>query len=119
MRVPPKSSLQSRRLEPSDTPEDGTASDLEFKLRKLIVNPPISVDVANTHPWRAAEIPAANGHGNARSVARIMSALACGGEVDGVRLLRESTIANAIEEQTYDHDLILGNRLDGDLATCW
>ena len=101
--IPPESSP-----EPSDTPEDQTASDLEFKLRKLIVNPPISVDVANTHPWRAAEIPAANGHGNARSVARIMSALACGGEVDGVRLLRESTIANAIQEQTYDHDLILG-----------
>jgi CubicO group peptidase (beta-lactamase class C family) len=94
--------------QPWEVPSDDTASDLQFKLRQLSGNPPITADLANTQPWRAAEIPAANGHGNARSVARIMSALACGGEVDGVRLLRESTIANAIEEQTYGHDLILG-----------
>ena len=70
--------------------------------------PPITADLANTQPWRAAEIPAANGHGNARSVARIMSALACGGKVDGVRLLSESAIENAIEEQAYDNDIDLG-----------
>ena len=30
--------------------------------------------------WRRAEIPAANGHGNARSVAKVQSIVACGGE---------------------------------------
>ena len=43
-----------------------------------------------TREWRAAEIPAAGGFGNARSIARIHSALACGGTVDGVRLLSEA-----------------------------
>ena len=94
--------------QPWEVPSDDTASDLQFKLRQLSGNPPITADLANTQPWRAAEIPAANGHGNARSVARIMSALACGGKVDGVRLLSESAIENAIEEQAYDNDIDLG-----------
>ena len=37
--------------------------------------------------WRQAEIPAANGHGNARSLAQIHAVLACGGEANGVRFL--------------------------------
>ena len=94
--------------QPWEVPPGDTASDLEFTLRKLSGNPPISADLANTQPWRAAEIPACNGTGNARSVARIMAVLACGGEVDGVRLLSESAIVNAIEEQVYDNDIDLG-----------
>ena len=43
-----------------------------------------------TRAWRGAEIPAAGGTGNARSVGRVHSALANGGEVDGVRLLSEA-----------------------------
>ena len=40
-----------------------------------------------TDAWRRAEIPASNGHGNARSVARIQSIVSNAGEVDGIRLL--------------------------------
>jgi hypothetical protein len=47
---------------------------------------------AATDAWRRAEIPADNGHGNARSVARIQSIVSNGGEVDGVRLLSPRTI---------------------------
>jgi CubicO group peptidase (beta-lactamase class C family) len=54
--------------------------------------------------WRRAEIPAANGHGNARSVAAVQSLLAGGGEVRGVRLLSESTCAKVFEEQSYGPD---------------
>ena len=53
----------------------------------------------NEAGWRRAEILAANGRGNARSVAQVMSALACGGEVDGVRLLSAEAIDNLIREQ--------------------
>ena len=60
-----------------------------------------------TRAWRAAEIPAANGHGNARAVARITSAVACGGEIDGVRLFSLETIEKALEEQSYGTDLVL------------
>ena len=65
-------------------------------------------EFANRPQWRRAEIPAANGHGNARSVARIMAALACGGRLDRVRLLDEPTIARAIETQSDAKDLVLG-----------
>ncbi|MEO8604499.1 MAG: serine hydrolase domain-containing protein [bacterium] len=74
---------------------------------RVMSNPPLRPETANTIAWRRAEIPAANGHGNARSVARVMSALACGGTLDGVRLLSDETLANAIAEQRYEADLVL------------
>jgi CubicO group peptidase (beta-lactamase class C family) len=58
--------------------------------------------------WRRAEIPAAGGHGNARSVARVQSVLACGGEVDGVRLLSEAGCQAVFEQQANGVDLVLG-----------
>ena len=64
--------------------------------------------IANQRAWRAAEIPAANGHGNARSVARVTAAMACGGELDGVHLLTPATLEKIIEEQCYGKDLVLG-----------
>ncbi|MHA1130342.1 MAG: serine hydrolase domain-containing protein, partial [Candidatus Helarchaeota archaeon] len=39
------------------------------------------VKETTTRAWRNAEIPAANGHGNAHSIARIGAILACGGEL--------------------------------------
>jgi hypothetical protein len=42
-------------------------------------------DAANTPGWRRADMGAVNGHGNARSVARVMSVVARGGEAGGVR----------------------------------
>lgn len=75
---------------------------------KVLGNPLMAGDIANQRAWRAAEIPAANGQGNARSVARIAAAMACGGELDGVRLLTTATLEKAIEEQCYGQDLVLG-----------
>ena len=60
-----------------------------------------------TRAWRAAEIPAAGGFGNARSVARIHSALACGGAADGVRLLSEAGARRGLEEQIDAVDEVL------------
>jgi CubicO group peptidase (beta-lactamase class C family) len=60
-----------------------------------------------TREWRAAEIPAAGGIGNARSIARIHSALACGGEVDGVRIMSEAGARRGLEEQIDNHDHVL------------
>ncbi len=74
---------------------------------KTLSNPPLTAELSKTRGWRGAEIPAANGHGNARSVVRITSALACGGEVDNVRLLSLETIEKSIEEQSYGPDLVL------------
>ncbi|MGD8418005.1 MAG: serine hydrolase domain-containing protein [Pseudomonadales bacterium] len=58
--------------------------------------------------WRQAEIPAANGHGNARSVVRAQTALANGGGAFGVELLTPRGCARALEPQTDGTDLVLG-----------
>jgi CubicO group peptidase (beta-lactamase class C family) len=53
----------------------------------------------------AAQIPAANGVTNAPSMARLYAA--CVGEVDGVRLLSETTLNEAIETQVEGPDAVL------------
>jgi len=62
---------------------------------------------SKTRAWRAAEIPASNGHGNARSIARVGAVIACGGELDGVRLLSTSTLEKALEEQVAGKDHVM------------
>lgn len=69
---------------------------------------PLTATEPRTREWRAAEIPAAGGTGNARSVGRVHSALACGGAVDGVRLLSEAGVERILEEQVSGKDLVLG-----------
>ena len=61
-----------------------------------------------TRAWRAAEIPAAGGIGNARAVARVHGALAAGGTLDGVRLMAPETVELARRRQTNGKDLVLG-----------
>jgi CubicO group peptidase (beta-lactamase class C family) len=58
--------------------------------------------------WRRAQIPAASGFGNARSVALVQSVLACGGAVRGVRLLSPAGCERAREEQFSGEDRRLG-----------
>jgi CubicO group peptidase (beta-lactamase class C family) len=77
-------------------------------LAKVMGNPPLAPETANRAEWRRAEIPAANGHGNARSVARVMAALACGGAVGGVRVLGADALACATREDCRGQDLVLG-----------
>jgi CubicO group peptidase (beta-lactamase class C family) len=62
----------------------------------------------NSREWRAAEIPAANGHGTAAALARVYGALARGGELDGVRVLSAQAIEDANTEQVSGPDAVLG-----------
>src|SRR5581483_8492698 len=75
---------------------------------RTLANPPLDASVAWTEPWRRAEIPAANGHGNARSVAQVQAILACGGEVGGRRFLSEKGCEAVFEQQSNGTDLVLG-----------
>ncbi|MFV2089970.1 MAG: serine hydrolase, partial [Pseudomonadales bacterium] len=61
-----------------------------------------------TDEWRKAEIPAANGHGNARSVARLQAPLACKGSAFGVDLLSRETAESVMKERIGGTDLALG-----------
>ncbi len=102
-------SLDARVGELIPPPEEGWAEEPEpGSIGAKLGNPAVGdalVAASRTRAWRAAEIPAVNGHGNARSVARIASAMACGGAVDGVRLMARETVDQAIEEQIEDFDL--------------
>lgn len=58
-----------------------------------------------------AEVGAANGHGNARSVADILSAVSLGGKVGRNRLLSQKTIDLIFEEQSKGFDLATGSNI--------
>ena len=75
-------------------------------LHRAFVNPPLPASVFNERAFHAAEIPAANGITNARSLARMYAA--CIGEVDGVRLLAAETLEQATQVQSAGEDLVLG-----------
>ncbi|MEO8528102.1 MAG: serine hydrolase domain-containing protein [Pseudolysinimonas sp.] len=57
----------------------------------------------NSAAWREMEMPSGSGHGTARAVSRIYSALARGGELDGVRLMSSASVARMA---TVQHDQI-------------
>ena len=69
---------------------------------------PYRVRDGNSAAWRRAQIPAASGFGNARSVALVQSVMACGGTVGGLRLLSRAGCDRAREEQFNGMDRRLG-----------
>ncbi|NUP50507.1 MAG: beta-lactamase family protein [Catenulispora sp.] len=68
----------------------------------------VRIKDANTARWRRAEIPAANGVGNARSVARVQNVLGSGGVAQGVRLLSEAGCELAWQPEITGEDRVLG-----------
>jgi CubicO group peptidase (beta-lactamase class C family) len=75
--------------------------------RNWIVNPLFSVDDTKTRGWRAAELGASNGQGNARSIALVHTILANGGVANGKRFMSEAGCRKALELQIEGTDLIL------------
>ena len=84
-----------------------TLPEMSWKAMYPLVDQTNPIVVSRSRAWRAAEIPSGNGYGNAHSIARMASALACG-EVDGTRLFTLPTIEKAFQEQCYGIDFILG-----------
>jgi CubicO group peptidase (beta-lactamase class C family) len=93
---------------PPAPPNDSPLLDPNSVAFKSMSNPAMAPETTWTEGWRRADIGAANGHGNARSLARLQSAVACGGEVDGVRLLSPQTIDRIFEVQSNGIDLVIG-----------
>jgi CubicO group peptidase (beta-lactamase class C family) len=98
----------SNVVPPPPLPIDLSELDPDSVVFKTFTGPAPEASVAWTDAWRRAEIGAANGHGNARSVARIQSVVANGGTVDGVQLLSPETIKLIFDEQANGIDLVLG-----------
>jgi CubicO group peptidase (beta-lactamase class C family) len=93
---------------PTGSGGPGSGADRSSPAYRTFSNPLITGREPATEAWRRAEIPAAGGIGNARAVARIHSAVACGGEVDGVRLLSPAMVERIFDEQQYGTDLVMG-----------
>jgi CubicO group peptidase (beta-lactamase class C family) len=85
---------------------DWFASTAETDEQRMVAlgysNPPgfSSVGVVNTASWRAAQVPSTNLHATARGVARIYTALAAGGTLDGVTVLDGDVLAEATAPQS-------------------
>ncbi len=83
----------------------GVSTEDNLAARALGLAVPRLAGTVNSRAWRAAELPAANGHGNGRSLATIYSALAQGG---GGLLSREAVEACGVTERVAREDLVLG-----------
>ncbi|EFH28361.1 MULTISPECIES: EstA family serine hydrolase [Streptomyces] len=79
-----------------------------------LTNPVAGAAEANTPEWRAAEIPAANGHGTARAVAALYGIFAGRGSHDGHRVLSPEAAERVRESQGRCRDLVLGAGLDSE-----
>jgi CubicO group peptidase (beta-lactamase class C family) len=93
---------------PLDIPLDAVPADHPM-IKTFASFPPDSngAAIAESAKWRRADIGAANGHGNARALARALSPISLGGKVNGVQLLRPDTIDLIFEEQSSGMDLVL------------
>jgi CubicO group peptidase (beta-lactamase class C family) len=89
---------------PPPLPFDLEAAGPESPLVRTMSGPPADAAAANTDGWRRAEIGGANGHSNARSVARMLSTISRGGR----GLLSPATIDLIFREQAHGVDLVLG-----------
>lgn len=90
---------------PPPLPTEGLAApDPRSVSFKTFTGPRVSADVAWTDGWRQADIGAANGHGNARSVALIQSAISHGGAVGDVQLVAPATLETIFREQANGID---------------
>lgn len=89
---------------PTGPPQEIIATDLQVRVA---TNPGPEVSEVNSRAWRASEIPAAGGTGNARSVAQLHAILANEGVADGRRFLSADGCRRALELQIAGRDLIL------------
>ncbi len=98
----------SNVVPPPAMPVDMSTLPPDSPAMKTFTGPALDATWAWTDAWRKADIGAANGHGNARSVARVQSIVSNGGEIDGIRLLSPKTIDLIFQEQSNGVDLVLG-----------
>lgn len=95
--IPPENSLATH-----------ASGDNDSIAARTFRNPAVDARASATAGWRKAEIPAANGHGNARSVVRAQTPMANGGKAFGVDLMSAAGTRRAFDEQSYGEDLVLG-----------
>ena len=97
----------SNVIPPPPLPVDMSQLDPNSVVVKTFSGPAPGAEAAWTKEWRQADIGAANGHGNARSLAWAQSAISNGGVVRGHRLLGQKTIDQIFRVQSDGMDQVL------------
>ncbi|MGV9892655.1 serine hydrolase domain-containing protein [Streptomyces sp. NPDC003395] len=92
----------------ADSEQGAVFAQLAPAALAALTNPPVGAAQANTARWRAAEIPAANGHGTARAVAALYGILAWRGAYGDARVLSAEAAERVREGQGACRDLVLG-----------
>jgi CubicO group peptidase (beta-lactamase class C family) len=87
---------------------DGSTPPARDSIPARASNPRLLAEQSWEIGWRRAEIPAAGGHGNARSVALAQCAVSHGGSARGVDLLTPAIVERIFDVQAAGRDLVLG-----------
>jgi CubicO group peptidase (beta-lactamase class C family) len=97
----------SNVIPPPPLPIDLATLDPNMIVVKTFTGPAPGAEASWTKEWRQADIGAANGHGNARSLAVAQSAISNGGVVHGTKLLSPDTIEQIFRVQAEGIDQVL------------
>lgn len=73
-----------------------------------VSNPAMLPTLPNRRDWRAAEIPAGNGHATAHGLARLYAVVANKGRFEGRDVMRPETVGALCAVQTERPDIMLG-----------
>ena len=79
---------------------------------RTLTRPPLDATMPSHRWWRAAEIPAAGGHGNAKSVATIQEIIANNGHAQGHRFFNEKSGDLIFQSQAHGIDQVLGSEIN-------
>ncbi|WP_182874367.1 serine hydrolase domain-containing protein [Microbispora sp. H10670] len=108
--APPEAAPQEAREEAGQAGQDAAPPALASAMAdpgsitmKAFCNPPeqLTPGLVNTARWRSAEIPASNGHANARALATLYGRLVCG------ELLHPDVLGRAVEPRSEGRDEVL------------
>ena len=105
--VAPKDFDRIAEMIPAQTGAARVRPNLDTITGRVFASVDLGNNAVNSAAWRQAEIPAANGHGNARSVVRAQTALANGGTAFGQNLLSAAGCRRILEEQISGKDAVL------------
>jgi CubicO group peptidase (beta-lactamase class C family) len=89
---------------PSAMPDLGKLTPVK---RAAFLEPWSSPGGRDTGAWRRAEIPSANGHATAESLARLAALVACDGRLDGRQVLEPGVAAEMSRQRILGQDLVL------------
>ncbi|MFJ2902247.1 serine hydrolase domain-containing protein [Streptomyces sp. NPDC087212] len=90
---------------------DPSTLDHDTAAYRTFTGPSFDAGAANTPAWRAADLGAANGHGNALAIAEILAPLTRAGASAHGQLLKPDTVGLIFNEQSNGADLVNGLHL--------